>query len=211
MKKILIILCLILLSGCDINYELKINEDLTYNENISVSAEENYFIENIPEDFPKMKQEYSYSESKYLGKTNASLIKNNTELMTLTENELVKKYVGKVKITEGNTIKIVVIFNDLFWEAIKGNAQFSNSVNDITFKIDMPFEVVNANNTTVEGNKLVWKFNKDTTSEIMRVEFKNPKAVESFLKRNVVIIIILIVLLAFVGTTFLKYKKNNEI
>lgn len=211
MKKILIILCLILLSGCDIKYDLKINEDLTYNENISISEEENYFIENIPEDWDKIKQEYSYSENKYLGKTNASLIKNNTDFMSLSENELVKRFVGKVKITEGNTIKIVIIFNDFFWEAIKGNAQFSNSVDDITLKLDIPFEVVNANNTTTEGNKLIWKFNKDTKSEIMRLEFKNPHIVENFLKRNIVIIIILGVLLVFVGSAFLKYKKNNEI
>ena len=131
--------------------------------------------------------------------------------MTLADNELIKRFVGKDKITEGNTIKVVIIFNDFFWEAIKGNAQFSNSVDDITLKLDIPFEVVNANNTTTEGNKLIWKFNKDTKSEIMRLEFKNPNIVENFLKRNIVIIIILGVLLVFVGSAFLKYKKNNEI
>lgn len=211
MKKIIIILCLILLSGCNINYDLKINENLTYNENINISADDDHFIENIPEDWDKIKSEYSYSENKFGGKTNASLTKNNTDLMTLDENELVKKFVGKVKITEGNNIKIVIIFNDIFWEAIKGNATFRNSVNDIKFSLDVPFEVINANNTSKEGNKLVWDFNTDTKTEILRVEFKNPKMVESFLKRNVVIIIILFVLLVFVGTAFLKYKKNNEI
>src|SRR5574344_2943416 len=43
MKKIIIIFMVLLLSGCSIKYNLKINDDLSLEENINITAGSSYF------------------------------------------------------------------------------------------------------------------------------------------------------------------------
>ena len=178
MKKIryvLLILIVLLFSGCAGNYNLTFNKDLSVTEELNVTIEDKgdtyektYSIfeqANIDEDKYeiviiddkvriKYKENYSSFSNYYL---NSKLYK------MLFENIEYKKDNRGIKINAKDNLKL----ND------KNNQNIVNSYDITDFKINMiiPFSVNNSNADSVKENTYTWNLNNNDTYKEISVDF----------------------------------------
>lgn len=209
LKKVLCLISILLLTGCNINYNIEIADDLSCKENIEISEKKSAFQENAIEDWNKIKSEYSYSEVINGENIIAYLLKNTNNIKDLINSDYVKRYVGDVTIKEGNTLSVRILFKQSFIDNLKGTFFRANTVDDIKLKIKIPYEVVKANNTTKEGDDAyVWIINNDSDLKMIKFEFKNPNKAKVYLKSIILPLIIFLIVQGIIVYVYLKSKKK---
>lgn len=212
MKKIIIIsLMVLLLSGCKIDYTINLNEDMTYNEHIVIEEDNDFYQLYDVETTKKMIDSYTNHKSVEGNKTIITLDKSNTLFSSIEENEYLKEYVTKIEIEEGTNYSVKIFLNDKFKELLNGDGHTANKVGNLKLKINFPFEVVKANNTSKEGNTYVWEMAYQDTLDAIYFVFDNPKKLQANLKKGLKILIMCGTFIVFGGLAFYinaKFQKK---
>lgn len=238
-KKILILLMLIILSGCTVKENININADGSVSEKTNISFDNEMAVNydtptKYAEDFLKYYnnaielKNYSYDVSEN---------KSNTDVVF---NRKTAKLCDGIKygLFVDNLYSDIECSEDDYYYIIKSNSQqllskpmsekkFDVERVELNIKVPIPLEENNADNVSnntytwffdenTDSNKSVYlKINKSSLENKNKVE-KEQKTKEETIKKNVsnikiigVIVVIFALLILIVYTLYKKYKNNK--
>lgn len=221
MKKILfLIIALLLITGCSVNYNLTINEDLTILEEASLTGTDDFFA-NYYKTTKKNVIKDSLELYKDILKTNGynyEFIENDTPYVKVNkkynnigsytkESILFNNYFDEVKYTEdGNLKKIETVgFNE-------NNPDDPNRfyVRKLSISITCPYKVKNHNARNVNKKTNTYYYELNSNSSKILLEFDSSK---KFNPNSDTILIIIICILVIIGawvTIYILNKKKNK-
>ena len=235
MRKIIILLIILFLTGCDVKYNLVINNKQEVSEKIYVYVdkttidESNMSIDEYLDYYSNLYLENEgYKDFKITTKKNDNsgyfIIKNNYNSL----NDYISSYSFKnmfntatiETIGKYTTFKTTV---NSYLENLKNDELVNDKMKNYNYTIKIKFynEIVNNNADEVDekNNVYTWYVNKDTTKEY--IEFKiGPKVrydimIFDYIQNNYVVIgvvsLILISIIICGLSIVVKAKKNNEI
>jgi len=235
MKKLVIILLVIFLTGCNVKYDLTITDKEEIKENFKVyvdneeilkeynSVDEyldyysSFYIENQGKQTYDIKTResnpQSYFDVKNTYKNLDEYITSST-FLTMFNNALIDR--------TGNYVSFTTSINT-FLQSIRNDNLVSEHDADKSFEIRVKFynEVTSSNADYIDkkNNIYVWNVNKNTTKDYMYFKI-GPKVkydivIKDYIQTNLTTIIIIgacIILLAGTGGyIYIKSKKNNEV
>lgn len=229
MKKILLLfICVFLITGCDVNYSVTINEDETFDEKITMSFVKTIFDGNnlkIAED-NKTPISVAPNETKFY---NSEIIdKGNTydmvysykhDINSVKQAYFIANCYPKLNITNSDE-EIMINTGNGFACFIGDDGLKADSVKiNITTKLN----VLENNADSVSGDTYTWNINENNyldKSIYFRLERVNNSSVLSNLRDDVIqknsatsvtaIIVILIVIVICLIYLFVRYKRNKS-
>lgn len=212
MKKFLLLFTLLLLTGCSIKYNLKIDDKFT--ENIEVSgytmgSDDNELKMNLSTGFPLYYDNSSSSSiiPKYEVSTGdnyeflklkgvfPSLNNNSNAVLSVCDNYIVSKD-NKIISLNASGFKIFESYYDM---------------DELTINITTDYEVISNNADSVNKNVYTWVINEDNYNDkLVSIELKTG----NIIKDNYLIILLIIIILALTIFIYVFYnmikKKNIE-
>ena len=231
MKKMtLLIIALLLSTGCSVNYNINVDKNFKITEQISVEEKNDYF--EIQYDNPKdgMKSvfnnvnnslkykidNYNISEGVNTVKFN---VKNKYENESSYSNSnILKNLNGKVEVYNNpdlkkNTSVFQVIINYDFFDILNTNKYSSIDVDDIKVNINFPYKIISSNaDSTSKDGTLTWNINNNLKSRSFYIEYDETKTKSNNL---IIVFIITTIVLILSGLLFIilfaKRKKYDNI
>ncbi len=221
MKKKLVLLTLLIffLTGCDLDYNVKINEDLTTSETINFSVEQYYIDEKnelYSDSYTNERLDYIISTLKddgykYEYSTDDGIsgiaTRNNTSFV-LNEYIMTKSYKYYDYYCNDTYCTLYAINKD-------DNYPSNDSMYDLKISIQVPYEVIKNNADEIDKltNTYTWNNNADTSIELI---FK--KSGTNIINKNKIIYFIKIGLFGIIGLLgiffvvkiILRIKRNNS-
>lgn len=221
MKKIgLLVISLLLITGCSVQYNLKINEDLTIVEEASLTGTEEFFAnyykttkKNVIKDSLELYQDilkennYSYelidSSTPYV-KVN----KKYNNIMDYTKNSILfNDYFDEVKYTENGNIKKIetVGFNE-------NNPDDPNRfyVKKLAISITCPYKVKNHNAKNVNKKTNTYYYELEGADAKILLEFDASKKFNPNSDIIIMILIAILVIIASWTTIYILNKRKNN-
>lgn len=218
-KLILIVFMLMLCCGCQANYKLTINEDLSVEEELMATKDASFFAEyknssmgrvvsSILSPHLDTLNDNNYVVNNYITSSRGGVIINKTyENLDSYSNDTIyiSQFTDKISYNKnGNKITL----------SAKGN--FSHAEQDqeripvdrASITINVPFNVIENNADKVEGNNYTWIFTEDDNKEreIKLVFDKSKMSGDSSI--SIVILVIGLVILLVVG--FILYNSIRK-
>lgn len=176
MKKILLIISiLLLLTSCDIKYEVNMNKNEKINDKLSIIEKyDNYNKNKITEynDFIKtrisivnLEEEYDEDKAYY----DALFKKNYNNLNDYTNDYYIKKYIGNITNECDGTCELRLTFTEDFKNKMYSS---SSQINNLEIKFNFPYTIIETN---AETNKktLTWNITKNNNIDYLYVKYKN--------------------------------------
>lgn len=219
MKKILILIALLFLTGCDIKYNLNFEDD-KIEENIKViipkSEKEKYndLINSTPYAILDGIDQIEYNH-KF-----RKLLKNNIGYYNYVYSfsDFGRSYYGKSCF---NALSFTKNDNTYTLSTSKGFQCMVlnyNKVDNIEITITSDRYVLDSNADIVKGKKYIWNINNDNASDkYIQITFGDvrEKTIIDFIEENLILIIVIGSLILLVGSSFIIIKslseKNNEL
>ena len=220
-KKILLVILLLLLTGCSVKYNVAINEDLSINEKASLTGTSDFF-------------------ANYYKTTKKKVIKDSLELYqdTLKENgysyELVESDIPYVKVDKkyhsiSDYTKNSILFNGYFDEVKyteNGNIKkietigFNENnpddpdrfyVRELEISITCPYKVKshNASRVNTKTNTYYYELNEESDYKIL-LEFDASKKFNPNESAIIAIIICILIIMVTWTTFYILNKKKNK-
>lgn len=234
MKKIIMIFMILLLSGCSVNYKLKINNDLSLEENILVTTNASYFeslgpVESVyinTIDLGMADKGYNYIHVADKGNYGVNATKNFTSLddFKSSSNSYKEIYDDIEIIQENNIVTINSVGNfktEKFISQSEDDSSDDLSITNSYIAIEIPFEVLNSNADRVskQDNIYYWDIDNNITKDkTIQISFDTNKKFISIKKilNNMgytFFTIIAIIVIAIVSYNKIKTKHigNNKI
>lgn len=231
-KNLLLILALLLLSGCTVNYDLEINSDLTIEETVVVLNHASYFeILGSVEDVYKNTVDLGMKNTNYITYTyinnsendlyGVNIHKTYSSLDDFKENSSsLKELYDYVEITRNGSIVIINSVGKFNIERISANTEDEIRIpENCYFSIKLPFVVTynNADRVDTINNIYYWYIDKATTGEKnIQLSFDITKTTVlnkvSNLNYTFILIVVIILIVVFSYSKIkTENKKNNEI
>ena len=235
MKKILIIICILFLTGCTIESNVTVNLDGTIKEEVSI-LDDNAIFKSEVYSMDKMIEfninqyrnvlnfrNYDYDIIKRNKKSGAKFYNDFDNICSYFSNTVFNQYVYKhIKCNE--TDEHYEIYNDTDYIPYCSNCSDWPSLDDITFKIQFPVKPVETNADEIKDLTYIWKYDKTTRNkkiyiklskkdieqEKLEIKVKNER--KNNIKKIGIIAftIILIGCIIFIGyNLYKKYKENK--
>lgn len=226
-KFILLILVIILFSGCSVNYNLTVNEDLTVNEKV-VAVESTNSLKTKTGQDPKTAANSLYNFYKIEGvKYKFSTVAGDADTKSYAstsyksleeyESRFTSDIVKEVKIKKKDSYITMEYKQDV---PLSDFASKSLIYDSIAVNIDVPFKVTEHNADSVKGNTYTWNIEKDGSLKDIKITFNTNETNTSrkfnfgFFKINVSYTFMLIAGLAVIGLVIVmivynRNKKNN--
>ena len=230
-KKILIILFLVVLvSGCKVTYNLKINKDLSVNETVIASENTNRMKSRTNLDVDQsIKYLYDIYKGRTMGDNNYSIVSSGatTEVSVNNSFKNLEDYTNNFRVnifeeyndySDKSNIKLLYSQFNL----IDSKATYRPVYDQIDVTIEVPFEVLENNADSVSGDKYMWTIKADAKEhKRIYIAFNGEKPKNTALfkfgksKFNVGYeYLILGALIVVVGIAvliiYLRNKKNNR-
>lgn len=230
-KKILIILFLvIMISGCKVEYNLKINKDLSLNEkvtasentdrmksrtNLDVNQSVKYLYKIYKPDFMKDGQ-YTITSS---GNSTSATVNNTYDSLKDYSTKFSNDIFEFVYDDEDKS-KTMMSYSQYALINTKATNRYIYDQIDIT--IEVPFEVIESNADSVRGNKYTWTVRADSDEYkhiVLKFNGERPKNTVSFSffgKKShigyeyIILIVLIIAILVAAIVLYTKNKKNNK-
>lgn len=229
-KKIIIVLIMIISTGCTIKYDIEITEDKRINENIEV-VEKNEIFKKIGTDnksYIDMMYDIYNENILYKSYNYKKIIDNNDSGISakkeyksfdeyLNHNDIRKTIFRFTNIEEENGI-ITYSATHLRYEEIFNENETNFPYDTIEITIKLPFEVTETNADTInkEDGKYTWIINKNTKASEIKISFKNKISIDNKIKKyfkNKILPITIsasILFLIFI-ILFINHKRVNKI
>lgn len=228
-KRLLVLLLVILLSGCSVEYNLTINEDLSVNEKVIAKEVTNRMNTNTGLQ-TKNSINYLYKMFDREGfKTNitSSTDSSYTTSTVTGSHESIEKYAENftsdvVKNVDYTTNGDIVTLSFKQSEILSSTSSKSLIYDDIKINIIVPFKVVDNNAKSVSRNKYTWEIDKDQDLQTIKISFdtsdlrygkKFSIGDKTFSIKYGYMILggFLFIIAVIVGFVFINNKKHNKI
>jgi hypothetical protein len=231
-KKILIILFLvIMISGCKVTYELKINNDLSINEKAIISENTNRLTSRTNLDVnqsvqylykiykPDFMSDGSYSISSKYNDTYVTV--NNTYSSIEDYSKKFSNDLFSLYNSYDNKKHITIDIAQM--DLLDSKATNRYVYDEIDVSIEVPFEVIDTNAEIVNGNIYKWHIKPDTNEyKSLYIEFngERPKNTVSFSlgKKSffvgyewIILVAVVIAIVVALSIVYIKNKKNNRV
>lgn len=227
-KTLTIFIFVMLLTGCTAEYNLSIDKELIVEELVTIK-EDTYiiktqtldvenFLDSTVNNFKRDSKYDKYTYKKYTDDSNTSVEAKAIYLDFqdyLTNNIVRGQIFNDIDIVKENSTYRFVFkpktSNEI--EVFKETELYSNVVDEIQIKINIPFKVIESNydKFDIDKNEYTWTYKKDQHLKDVVIKFDITK--QAVKKENtaiyfIAVVIISIVLLSLMG--FYKYKKFNK-
>ncbi len=222
-KFLFIIFIIILCSGCRAEYNLTINDDLSVEENVLATEDEEFF-----EEYEKssMGRVVGFILEPYLDTLNENGYVTNSHITSARSGATISKHFDSVEDYANNTI-FASQYSDKVNYSKDGNqitlsikGQFSKAEQDQTrFPIDeaaisikLPFKVIENNADKVNGDVYTWLFDENDTKEReIKIIFDKSKIKKdiNYWYVGIVIGIIILLIVLFMVYNKVRSKRDN--
>lgn len=232
-KYILIVFCILLLTGCTVksnitvNYDGKVSEEVYLLNTNETFESDRYSFEKVVDMMIKPYQnvinfkKYSYNYEKGSNLSGAKIYKDYDNLCSYFSNSAFNQYVYKYISCKENNYYIEIQNATPYIPYCSQCAEWPE-LDDVELKIKLPISAEEQNADEVDKTTYIWRYDKDTKDKNFYLKinknslkeseekYKKKKNIEKFAKRILTIIVIGLVIFAiFVIYKFLK-KKYNE-
>lgn len=214
-KYLLLLIIILMTAGCSGNYNLKINADLSIDEKLELSIDNE---DNLYEKTLKIFEENNINKDKYDVSISSGkiLIEYNDKYSSVEDYILNSKIYPQLfnKIEYHKTRKYIDLYTKENLK-IKNNYNVENGTNLTDFdvlqvNIENPFNVNYSNSDIVSDNIYTWSIKKDDINKTIRMQFK-PNFNKFPIKPVVVGSLIIIISAILIFNLIRKYKKSQRI
>ena len=228
--KIFIFLCLVLLlSGCSVEYDLTLNDDLTVSEKV-VATEKTKRMEALTKQKGKQAVNYLYDMFKRNGEDITLTSREddyNTYATVITSHEDINDYASKFSSDVFDNVNVtkdgnIITFSAEQKELLSSDTNYSLLYDDITVNITIQFEVTSNNADKVNGNTYTWNIKKDSDYKTIEFSYKEGNKKDEIninvnnetynIHYGVIIAVGLVIIISsIVLFVYIKNKKNNVV
>ena len=213
-KKILLLILVLLLTGCSGSYTIKVNDDLTIKESLNVTLENR---DGLYDKAKKLFDENEIDEEKYeITQSSDKLMIKYTEdyssfLSYIIDSKLYKQ-LYKDKDFDQDKSSISFAANSKFKLDSNNSSNIINDYNISLFQIilDTPFDVKYNNADEVYNNKYTWNLNSSTTEKEINFTMSNTYTSSNYIY-IIVIILISMIVIGFVIYFLSKFIRQKRI
>ena len=224
LKYLCFLFFLLILSGCTLDYNLVIDENLILTEYITTEEEnsvistysnsiEGFIYSNIFE-YERDDDSSYYFFKKFKNDKSSRVIASYTYL---DFNELKEKN----KVFDSFFSNINISINEsiikLYFESKSSNELLQeDEINSPIFReaniiITLPFKVTNTNADVVQNNNYIWNFDSDNYEKSVILEFDSSKKQIRMIPTPYLVVIFIVIAILFFGfKLYRNYKKNSE-
>lgn len=219
MKKILILLVCLLLTGCNVNYNVNITDELKITEEAIIRGDEELYSAYFRTSRNKVLNEFLdiYGDTLRENNYEYNLIKGENPYVNLKHSyNNINEYLNSSKLFNGyfDRIDYKVDGNKIKIETIGFHYNIADDperfyVNNVDIAINLPFKVINHNATMVDENTNTYYYNLSSKTENFKImlEFDSSTKFNPNMKT---IIKILILIGVIILTWFLVYYSNRR-
>lgn len=215
-KKIVLLICIILLTGCQATYEININDN-TISEKLKLIETNTSIFDVRDETGWTLRELYSsllvsdqFSSNNY----NVKSLSNDNRLGVEYKSKNLESVLNSSILNQCYINPSVEVKNDIVY--IDTGIQFQcfeyyETLESIKIVLKTNHKVVSTNASEQKGNSYIWNFTKDSDKRIEVIYYQN-EIKKSF---DYITLIVIVFLVLCVGTLVYillnKKKKNNEI
>ena len=217
MKKILILLCLLFLTGCSVNYEITLkNNEIKERLTIIENDQSLFDIRNdagwtLRETFEMLINDVGdeFSVQDYSIKS----LNTDTQLGVEYYSDASNTLINSSAINQCYTNPTIEV-NDNIITFSSGNEftcyDYYDNLDNITIVLNTDYKVISSNAEVVEDNKYIWNITKDGNKNI-EISYEQDTSKNSV--TTTIIIIVALIGLSSVVSYYIynKYKKENRI
>lgn len=210
-KRFMLLILILLFSGCSVDYNVDFNENLSVSEKVNImipDSDENYSravdlfeLNNIPKEDYKVTRVFDEIKIVYNKK-----YKN-------IEDYILNSVLYKQAFSE------ILIDKDQDKTSLKTSANFSNNNlsinkdNDLNFdylkvSFDSKLPVISSTADKKEKNKYIWEYNGDSKEKNINITFKNRASIVTF--RSILVSVLIIVSSILIYLMIRKRLKDSE-
>lgn len=229
MKKIIIIMFAFLLSGCSVNYELTLSEDLSITEEFSILNDASYYsmIGEVDKVYKTVidsaMKDTNYINYNYIEENNLYGVHVDKKYASLEDykkyTSIYKRLYDDIEISTIENITQIKSVGEykLAHEILNTDVDIDELIlRDYSINMKVPFKVImhNADRVDKQNNIYYWDMTKDTTSDkSMEIEFDTSKkfvSLTTIISKIDYTFVIIIAIILVVLITYTTIKKKNE-
>lgn len=223
LKKITFVLLVLLATGCQANYKITFNDDLSINEEITTDESTQYFDENykyysreeaiasIWKNNIEKYKDAGYTYDLNDGSTGAIIKSTYNDFDEYLEKTTIyKQYFEDISYQKSGNIVKIESTGDFYRYSAQDCEKFP--VSDLKITITVPYKVIKNNADKTEKNNYIWTIDKNTKDKKIELIFdKSQKKSNSTVKLDFILIFAIIFVIAMIGVyIYYRIKRNDD-
>lgn len=214
-KYIVISVLLLLVTGCSGNYNVKINEDMSVNEELYLTIENK---EGLYQKTLKIFNDNNVKEKDYevvLSDDNLKITYNasyNSIEEYILNSKVYHQLIDNIELNKSNNYVDLYVNEKLKLSNsnMKQNGTNLTDLDVLQVNIENPFEVNFSNAELVTDNVYTWTIKNGDIEKKIQMQFK--PSLDIFPYRQVIILSVVIICFVIIGVSiYIRYKKSQKI
>ena len=214
-KYIVISVLLLLVTGCSGNYNVKINEDMSVNEELYLTIENK---EGLYQKTLKIFNDNNVKEKDYevvLSDDNLKITYNasyNSIEEYILNSKVYHQLIDNIELNKSNNYVDLYVNEKLKLSNLnmKQNGTNLTDLDVLQVNIENPFEVNFSNAELVTDNVYTWTIKKGDIEKKIQMQFK--PSLDIFPYRQVIVLSVVIICFVIIGVSiYIRYKKSQKI
>lgn len=214
-KYIVISVLLLLVTGCSGNYNVKINEDMSVNEELYLNIENK---EGLYQKTLKIFNDNNVKEKDYevvLSDDNLKITYNasyNSIEEYILNSKIYHQLIDNIELNKSNNYVDLYVNEKLKISNLnmKQNGTNLNDLDVLQVNIENPFEVNFSNAELVTDNVYTWTIKNGDIEKKIQMQFK--PSLNIFPYRQVIVLSVVIICFVIIGVSiYIRYKKSQKI
>lgn len=214
-KYIVISVLLLLVTGCSGNYNVKINEDMSVNEELYLTIENK---EGLYKKTLKIFNDNNVKEKDYevvLSDDNLKITYNasyNSIEEYILNSKIYHQLIDNIELNKSNNYVDLYVNEKLKLSNLnmKQNGTNLTDLDVLQVNIENPFEVNFSNAELVTDNVYTWTIKNGDIEKKIQMQFK--PSLDIFPYRQVIVLSVVIICFVIIGVSiYIRYKKSQKI
>lgn len=214
-KYIVISVLLLLITGCSGNYNVKINEDMSVNEELYLTIENK---EGLYQKTLKIFNDNNVKEKDYevvLSDDNLKITYNasyNSIEEYILNSKVYHQLIDNIELNKSNNYVDLYVNEKLKLSNsnMKQNGTNLTDLDVLQVNIENPFEVNFSNAELVTDNVYTWTIKNGDIEKKIQMQFK--PSLDIFPYRQVIVLSVVIICFVIIGVSiYIRYKKSQKI
>ena len=214
-KYIVISVLLLLVTGCSGNYNVKINEDMSVNEELYLNIENK---EGLYQKTLKIFNDNNVKEKDYevvLSDDNLKITYNasyNSIEEYILNSKIYHQLIDNIELNKSNNYVDLYVNEKLKLSNLnmKQNGTNLTDLDVLQVNIENPFEVNFSNAELVTDNVYTWTIKNGDIEKKIQMQFK--PSLDIFPYRQVIVLSVVIICFVIIGVSiYIRYKKSQKI
>lgn len=214
-KYIVISVLLLLVTGCSGNYNVKINEDMSVNEELYLTIENK---EGLYQKTLKIFNDNNVKEKDYevvLSADNLKITYNasyNSIEEYILNSKVYHQLIDNIELNKSNNYVDLYVNEKLKLSNLnmKQNGTNLTDLDVLQVNIENPFEVNFSNAELVTDNVYTWTIKNGDIEKKIQMQFK--PSLDIFPYRQVIVLSVVIICFVIIGVSiYIRYKKSQKI